>query len=63
VQAVPRLCGFYPGIFITTEGKHGNPSVKVAIHKHKIKIHNHNNKTLAQDGGRWRELVEKAKTL
>ena len=25
VRAVPRNCKLYPGIFITTEEKHGNP--------------------------------------
>jgi len=41
---VPRLCGFYPGICLTTEEKHGKTSVRVAIYKHTIRIHNHNNK-------------------
>jgi hypothetical protein len=31
VRAVPRLCGFYPGICIKTEEKHGKTSVRVVI--------------------------------
>jgi len=30
VRAVLRLCGLYPGIYLTTEEKHGKPSVRVA---------------------------------
>jgi hypothetical protein len=30
VRAVPRLCGLYPGICLTTEEKHGGTSVRVA---------------------------------
>jgi hypothetical protein len=30
VRAVPRLCGLYPGICLTTEKKHGKTSVRVA---------------------------------
>jgi hypothetical protein len=30
VRAVPRLCELYPGICLTTEEKHGKPSVMVA---------------------------------
>ena len=30
VRAVPRLCGLYPGICLTTEEKHGKTSVSVA---------------------------------
>jgi uncharacterized protein YcfJ len=43
VRAVLRLCGFYPDICLTTEEKHGKPSVRVALHKHTIIIHSHNN--------------------
>jgi len=36
VRAVPRLCGFYPGICLTTEEKaYGKTSVRVVIHEHK----------------------------
>jgi hypothetical protein len=28
VRAVPHLCGFYPGICLTTEEKHGKTPVK-----------------------------------
>ena len=31
VLTVPRLCGFYPGICLTTEENHGKTSVRVAI--------------------------------
>jgi len=31
MRAVPRLCGFYPGIYLTTEER---TSVRVVIHKH-----------------------------
>jgi hypothetical protein len=35
VRAVPRLCGFYPGVCLTTEEKaRKNLSVRVVIHKH-----------------------------
>jgi len=44
VRAVPRLCGFYPGICLTTEENHGKTSVRVVIHKHTMRIHSHNNK-------------------
>jgi len=37
VRAVPRLCGFFPGICLTTEEKQGKTSVRVAIHKHKTR--------------------------
>ena len=30
VMAVPRLCELYPGTYLTTEKKHGKPSVRVA---------------------------------
>jgi hypothetical protein len=53
VRAVPRLCGFYPGICLTTEEKarknlsHGSrrvPAGTMKIHKHTIRIYRHNNK-------------------
>jgi hypothetical protein len=53
VRAVPRLCGLYPGICITTEEKarknlsQGSRRVPVGtmeIRKHIIWIHRHNNK-------------------
>jgi len=44
MRAVPRLCGFYPGISLTTEEKARKTSVRVAIHKHTTRIHSHNNK-------------------
>jgi len=48
VRAVPRLCGFYPGICLTTEEKARKnlsqrskrvPAGMTKIHKHKIRIH------------------------
>jgi hypothetical protein len=39
VRVVPRLCGFYPGICLTTEEKNGKPSVRVVKHKHTVRIH------------------------
>jgi len=53
VRAVPRLCGFYPGICLTTEekawknlsqGSRRVPAGTMKIHKHTIRIHRHNNK-------------------
>jgi len=53
VRAVPRLCGFYPGICLTTEEKARKilsqssrivPAGTMKIHKHTIGIHTHNNK-------------------
>jgi len=45
VRAVLRLCGFYPGICLTTEEKaRKKTSVRVAIRKNTIRIHSHNNK-------------------
>jgi hypothetical protein len=53
VQAVPRLCELYPGIYLKTEEKarktlsQGSRRVVVGtkkIHKHTIRIHRHNNK-------------------
>jgi len=53
VQAVPRLCGFYPGICLTSEEKarknlsQGSrivPASMTKIHKHTIRIHRNNNK-------------------
>jgi len=38
LQAVPRLCGFYPGICLTTEGKARHKRT-VRIHSHTLKIH------------------------
>jgi len=38
MRTVPRYCGFYPGICLTTEEKHGKTSVRVAIPKHTIYI-------------------------
>jgi hypothetical protein len=40
MRAVPRLCGFYPGICLTTEKK-ARKNLRVAIHKHTIRIHSH----------------------
>jgi hypothetical protein len=40
VRAVPRLCGFYPGICHTTEEK-ARKNLRVAIHKHTIRIHSY----------------------
>ena len=51
MRAVPRLCGFYPGICLTTEEKARKtlsygirrvPAGTMKIHKHKI-IRRHNN--------------------
>jgi hypothetical protein len=48
VRAVPRLCGFYPGICLTTEEKARKnlsqssrrvPAGTMKIHKHTIRIH------------------------
>jgi hypothetical protein len=53
VRAVPRLCGLYPGIFLTTEekarknlsqGSRRVPASTMKIHKHTIRIRRHNNK-------------------
>ena len=53
VRAVPHLCGFYPGICLTTEEKAQKtlsqggrrvPAGMMRIHKHTIRIHRHNNK-------------------
>jgi len=53
VRAVPRLCGLYPGIYLTTEekarknlsqGSGRMPAGTMKIHKHTISIHRHNNK-------------------
>jgi len=50
---VPRLCGFYSGICLTTEekarknlsqGSRRVPASSVKIHKHTIRIHRHKNK-------------------
>ena len=52
-RAVPRLCGFYLGICLTTEekawktlsqGSRRVPAGTMKIHKHTTKIHRHNNK-------------------
>jgi len=53
VQAMPRLCGFYPGICLTTEEKAQKnlsqsswrvPVGTMKIHKHTIRIQRPNNK-------------------
>jgi len=53
VWAVPHLCGFYPGICLTTEekvrknlnqGSRRVPAGTMKIHKHTIRIRRHNNK-------------------
>jgi hypothetical protein len=53
VWAVPHLCGFYPGICLTTDEKaqknlrQGSQRVSAGmmnIHKHSRRIHRHNNK-------------------
>jgi len=53
VWAVPRLCGFCPGICLTTEekawknlsqGSQRVPAGTMKVHKHTIRIHRHNNK-------------------
>ena len=53
VRAVPRLCGFYPGICLTTkekareilsQGSRRVPAGTMKIHKHTIRIYRHNNK-------------------
>ena len=52
VRAVPRLCGFYPGVCLTAEekarknlsqGSRRVPAGTMKIHKHIIRIHRHNN--------------------
>jgi hypothetical protein len=52
-RAVPRLCGFCPGICLTTEEKAREnlcqcsrimPAGTMKIHKYTIRIHRHNNK-------------------
>jgi hypothetical protein len=43
VWAVPRLCGFYPGICLTAEEK-ARKNLSQGSHKHTMRIHNHNNK-------------------
>ena len=51
-RAVPRLCGFYPGICLTTEEKARKnlsqdrrivSADTMKIHKQTIRIHRHNN--------------------
>jgi hypothetical protein len=53
VRAVPRLCGLYPGICLTTkkktrrnlsQGSRRVPAGTMKIHKHTIRIRRHNNK-------------------
>jgi hypothetical protein len=53
VRAMPRLCGFYPGICLTTEekarknlseGSQRVPAGTTKIHKRTIRIHRHNDK-------------------
>ena len=53
VGAVPRLCGFYPGICSTAEeqarknlsqGSRRVPVGTMKIHKHTVRIHRHSNK-------------------
>jgi hypothetical protein len=53
VQAVPRLCELYPGIYLTTEekarknlrqGSRKVPAGTMKIHNHTIRIRRHNNK-------------------
>jgi hypothetical protein len=53
VQAVPRLCGLYPGICLTTEeearknlsqGSRRAPAGTIKIRKHTIRIRRRNNK-------------------
>jgi hypothetical protein len=53
VRAVLLLCGFYPGICLTTEekarknfsqGRRRVPADTVKINKYTIRIHRHNNK-------------------
>ena len=53
VRAVPRLCGFYPGICLTTEEKTQKAFSKgsrrvtagsMKIYEHTIRIHGHKNK-------------------
>jgi len=50
VWAVPRFCGFYPGICLTTEekarknlsqGSRRAPAGTMKMHKHAIRIHRH----------------------
>jgi len=36
VRAVPRLCGFYPGICLITDEKHGKTSVRVYIYMQQV---------------------------
>jgi hypothetical protein len=55
VRAVPHLCGFYPGIFLTTEekarkknlsqGSRRVPAGTMKIHKHTRRIYRHNKNT------------------
>jgi len=53
VQAVPRLCGLYPGIWLTTEekarknlsqGSRRVPAGTMKVHEHTIRIYRHKNK-------------------
>ena len=55
VRAVPRLCGFYRGICLTTEEEARKNlsqcsrrvpagAMKIPVHKHTIRIHRHDNK-------------------
>ena len=39
MRAVPRLCGFYPGICLITEEKDGKTSVRVVRHKHTMYLY------------------------
>jgi hypothetical protein len=55
VLAAPYLCGFYPGICLTTgkkarknfrQGSRRLPAGTMKIHKHTVRIHGHKNKNI-----------------
>jgi len=71
VWAVPRLCGFYPGICLTTEEKvrknlsQGSRRVAdgtMKIHKHTIRIHRQGNKNTVYRGFWWENLRKETNT-
>jgi len=43
VRTVPCLCGFYPGICLTAEGKAREKNLSQGSHTYTTRIHRHNN--------------------
>jgi hypothetical protein len=46
VPAVPRLCELYPGIYLTTEAKHGKTSIRVAQYENNEAQYKNNESTV-----------------